>query len=332
MVWRLAIYGLNLFCLLNSRALATEWANKMFDTREHDFRVVARGAEAVFDFNLTNIYVEDVHIASVRSSCGCTSPTVVKDTLKTWDKGTIRAKFNTRSFTGKKSATITVVFDQPFPAEVQLNVSGYIRSDVVFHPGYVNFGEVAHGTTAHRSILVRYAGRNSWKIMKVETPAEHYRVQMTELQRGEGRVDYQLDVELTNGMQPGYFAELFLLKTDDDRMVKIPLNVVGRVVSRVTVSPASLALGVLKPGEKVTKQLVVRSRNPFKVLKVSSELEGFNFKVSDMSQELHLIPVTFIAPEELGDLATTIHIETDQNSGSAEKCVATVTVRDPSED
>ena len=78
-----------------------------------------------------------VHISGVRASCGCTTPSISKDTLKTWETGAIIAKFNTDSFLGKKSATLTVTIDKPFYAEVQLNVAGYIRSDIVFNPGAV---------------------------------------------------------------------------------------------------------------------------------------------------------------------------------------------------
>ena len=51
--------------------LAQQWAKDMFETTKHDFGTVARGAKAEFRFELTNRYLEDVHIAGVRSSCGC---------------------------------------------------------------------------------------------------------------------------------------------------------------------------------------------------------------------------------------------------------------------
>ena len=53
---------------------AQDWARKLFVTTEHDFGSVARGAKAEYRFIVTNNLQGDVHIASVRSSCGCTSP------------------------------------------------------------------------------------------------------------------------------------------------------------------------------------------------------------------------------------------------------------------
>jgi len=332
-VYRLPIHSFYfaplLALLLAAPAGAVEWANSMFETRVHDFGVVARGAEANFDFVLENIYVEDTHIASVRSSCGCTTPTITKQTLKTWEKGAIRAKFNTRSFTEKKSATVTVVIDRPFPAEVQLTVTGYIRSDVVFQPGRVDFGQVDHGSSARRTINVRYAGRNAWQIVGVETPGDYYQVNLVETHRGGGQVNYEMHIELTADAPPGFLTEPLLLKTNDRRMVQIPLNVTGRVMPGIAVSPSSLALGVLNPGETVRKQLVVRGKEPFKVLRIESETTGFSFETTDEVKRIHLIPVTYVAPAEPGSVAAKIVLRTEPDSGLVEGCVATAMIREP---
>src|SRR5947199_1703099 len=116
-------------------AIAKEWAQKMFAANTHDFGHVARGAKAEFAFELQNVYEEDVHIADVRTSCGCTTPTITKPTLKTWEKGSIVATLNTRSFVDQRNSTLTVVIDKPTYAEVHLNIAGYSHADVDFHPG-----------------------------------------------------------------------------------------------------------------------------------------------------------------------------------------------------
>jgi len=64
-------------------AQAQEWAEKMFTARSYNFGNIARGAKAEYAFELTNLYLEDVHIASVRVTCGCTTPRIERDTLKT---------------------------------------------------------------------------------------------------------------------------------------------------------------------------------------------------------------------------------------------------------
>ena len=102
----------------------------MFKDSSHNFGTVARGTKVEYRFQFYNPYKETIHVAAVSSSCGCTTPEIEQADVKTYDRGAIIAKFNTKSFTGNHSATITVTIDKPYYASVQLNVSGDIRGDI----------------------------------------------------------------------------------------------------------------------------------------------------------------------------------------------------------
>ncbi len=141
----------------------------MFSETSHDFGVVARGAKVEYKFIIENKYEEDAQITSVHSSCGCTSPKIDKKFLKTWEKAELTAVIDTRSFLGSKDATITVNFDLPFPAEVQIHVHTYIRSDVVVQPGVVQFGSISQGVAMKQKVSVTYEGREDWRIERVES-------------------------------------------------------------------------------------------------------------------------------------------------------------------
>jgi hypothetical protein len=131
-------------------------------------------------------------------------------------------------------------------------------------------------------------------------------------------------VRLTKDAPPGHFQDQLTIVTDD-QMRTIPLAVQGHVISPLTVSPASLFLGELKPGESVNKQLVVRGKQPFKVVGIKCHDKGFAFKTpGDAKEPLHFIPVTFTA-KKTGKVTETIEIETDL--GAVTTCVASGTVR-----
>ena len=293
--------------------LAEQWAVDMFETTDHDFGSVARGAKAEYEFVLSNIYVEDVHIANVRTSCGCTSATIKKPTLKTYEKGAIVAAINTRSFLGSKGATITVTFDKPFYAEVQLHVRTYIRSDVVLQPGSVELGEVEQGEAVDRVVTVTYAGRSDWQILDVLSDNPHLSGKIVETGRGGGQVSYELSVRLAKEAPVGYLDDHLMLVTNDHRSTRIPVPVGGRVLSGVSVSPASLFMGVVHPGQKVTKQLVVRGKKPFRILTISCPDKSFEFDTSAEkdAKTMHLIPVTFLAGADPGKITEKIQIQTD---------------------
>ena len=148
---RISILAIPLFALLgaasNGQAEEPDWAKAMFSETSHDFGVVAAGAKVEYKFVIENIYEEDAHIKSVQSSCGCTVAKIDRQSLKTWEKAELTAVVNTdtRQYYGRKDTTITINFDLPFEAEVQVHIHAYIRRDVVVLPGVVEFGSVSQG-------------------------------------------------------------------------------------------------------------------------------------------------------------------------------------------
>ncbi|MBM99050.1 MAG: hypothetical protein CMJ77_07975 [Planctomycetaceae bacterium] len=327
---RILLFALVL-CGVCSPVSAQEWARKMFNGTNHDFGTVARASQTDFVFELQNIYKEKIHIAGVRTSCGCVTPTITKPTLDTWEKGGIRAKFNTHSFLGLRTATITVTIDKPYYAEVQLSIRGIIRGDVVFDPGIVNFDSVDFGEQAKRNVDVSYAGRSDWKIVDILSANTNLVVTPVETRRNNGRVAYELQVQLKPETPAGYFNDEMILITNDRRSEQIPIRVEGLVESPITVSPAALSLGTLEPGQTVTKNIVVRSKKPFRITNVNCEDDCFEFVPTDEFKPLHLVPVKFTAANTPGKISEEIEIETDLGNGTAGKILATATVRDESE-
>ena len=307
-----------------------EWARKMFNKTSYDFGNVARGSQAEFAFQLTNSYVEDVHIASVESNCGCTSSKPSTPTLKTWDEGQILCRLNTRHYTGQKDVTVTVQIDRPYPAEVQLRLKANIRSDVMFQPGLVKFGAVDFGNVAEQTITVDYTGQKDWRIVDVRSANEHFQVELDELLRSRDRVRYELLVRLPDDAPVGYINDQLSLITADERQNAITLPVQGRVVSPLTVSPPSLLLGVLEQGEEVTKQLVVRAKKPFRIVRLECKDTCFDLPQVTGSKKLHIVPVKFVADRTPGKVVGRINIETD--NGVIASCIATATIKNKTQD
>jgi hypothetical protein len=313
-MFRKGILALPLVIFALSPCFGQQWAQKMFKVTDHDFGSVARGAKAEYRFVFENLYMEDIHIADVRTSCGCTTPTIENALVKTYEKGAILAHFNTPTFQGQRGATLTVTIDKPFYAEVQLHVSGYIRSDVVIEPDSVQVGSVDQGAATDRDVNVGYAGSDSWQILDVKSSNPHITAKAVETGRANGNVWYQLKVHVDPSAPAGYLSDHLMLVTNDSAGQQIPVLVEGRVTPSITVSPAALFMGVVQPGQKVTKQLVVKGKKPFRILGVTCADKSFQFDTSKeaSAKELHLIPVVFTAGTDMGKVVKTIKIETDQ--------------------
>jgi hypothetical protein len=305
-------------------ANAQEWARKMFDTTEHDFGTVGRGTKAEFDFVFTNKYIENVHIASAYSSCGCTSVEVVHPTLKSWEQGAIHARFNTPSFLGSRAATLTVVIDKPFPAEVLLHVRGVIRSDISFQPGSVQFGDLEQGKPAEQRVRVSYFGWSNWNIVDVKSSNPHLSVTMLPVSAGSRSYDLAVKYD---GLGPtGYLKDYLMLVSNEGSSVEMPLAVEGRVMSSLSVSPSNLFMGVLQPGQDATKSLVVRGNREFRILSITCDDTSFTFdtKKDESAKTLHVVPVRYVAGKTLGKISKTVRITTDLGSSTLELTASAV--------
>jgi hypothetical protein len=306
--------------LVSSPARATKWAEDMFATSEHDFGTIARAATAEFEFKLKNLYRDDVRIADVRASCGCTSVWVKdnKRVLKTHETGAVVAHINSDKFLGSKGATITVTLDRPYPAQAQLRVRAYIRDDVMLRPGSVQLGTVNEGTAAERSIQILCPSQSGLRPVTVRGTNPHLAARLTATGNG-WQPTYRLDVRLDERAPAGYVHEPLMLVMSD-RRTQIPVPVECRVVAGLTVSPERLLVGLVEPGDQVRRMVIVRGSAPFRITDVRSNNYAFRSAApaQDSPRATHVIPVTFLAGDRPGKVVGTIYIETDQGSEPVE--------------
>ncbi len=131
--------------------------------RAHDFGTVARAAKTEHRFEIKNPFSQPMHLRSISASCGCTTPIIETEWIKPGETGTVLARFNTGTFSGDRKASLNLSIDQPMPMTIQLNVKGYIRTDIVMNPGEINFGTVSEGESKQIEAQLEYAGKADWK-------------------------------------------------------------------------------------------------------------------------------------------------------------------------
>ncbi len=303
------------------------WAKKMFSETEHDFRTVGRGTTAEHYFEFRNLYEETVHVAAVRSSCGCTTPTVTDDTLATHETAAVVAKFNTSTFIGSKAATLTIVFDQPFYAEVQLQVRGNIRTDITFDPPEMDFGEAKSGESKTRSIKITHRGASGWRIQDVRSHCSDLAVKLSAPQIQPGIVQYDMQVRMKDSMAEGDLHEQLTLVTNDSQFPTIEMSVAGRVRPTVTISPAAVSLGTIALGQSMSKRLLVRADEPFAIREVRCADKRFSFEVPEGEKTIHFLQMKFKSGDSPSQISQEIEVVTDLPGEKTAKCIATGTVR-----
>ncbi len=301
-------------------ASAQNWAGEMFGEQKHDFGIVARGAKAEYRFKFENKYKEPVHVHSVTTSCKCTTPSVTKDLVNSRESSEIVCKFNTESFTGQRSADVTVRFDKPYWAEVKLRVTGIIRGDIFVDPGIIEFGQVEQAATSSKSIRISHQGNTNWRIADVKSTCPFVKVQLKELFRGQGVVNYEMIAELTDKAEPGYLQNELILYVTQPRGanrtasdVRVPITFTANVTAALEVSPSVVKLGPLKPDESATTKLVIKSKVPFTITDVICDDGNFSAKTNETAGgRLHLLELSYEAKDVVeGEIKNSIKILTD---------------------
>ncbi len=325
----LLTFAFSLLAIAVQEASAENWADRMFPVREHDFRTVGRGTKCEYLFELENTYEEDIHIDSVRTSCGCTTPSVTKSTLKSREKGAIVAKFNTNTFIGQKAATITVVFDQPFYAETQLKISGFIRTDITFDPPEVAFGEIPPGEAGEREVVITHRGNKDWQITDVRSHCTDLLVRLNPPERTPGMVKYRMIVRTKDSMPEGDIRERLTLVSNDRDFPTTEMSISGRIRPMLSVSPTSVSLGTATAGDVVQKRLVVRGEEPFEITDVVCADDRFEFDIAGGSKKLHFVTMRFNADQADSKVGQEIRIETDLPGDKATTCIVTGSIGAP---
>ncbi|MDR0871533.1 MAG: DUF1573 domain-containing protein [Planctomycetaceae bacterium] len=302
------IINVLIFCFLSGPAFGGSWGDGLFTVNKHDFGTVALGSEAVYAFGIENVYVQDIRILGVYSSCGCTIPSRTKEILKSGEKGAVLAKLNTNGqYLGQRGATLTVdvettVNTQLLRETVQLTVSGYIRSDVVLTPGSVQFGSVPQGQTALGNVELHYTGRNDWTLTKIDRHNPFIYARADEVKRSYGDVVYQITVKLKEDAPVGYIKDILRFATNEvkpgtNEPAEIELPVQGVVAASLRIVPPLFMTGVLAQGDSVAKNIVIRNSSPFKISAVDSPDKRFKFTFSKQESPIQILSVLFTAKD-----------------------------------
>jgi hypothetical protein len=296
------------------------------EDRFFDFKTVAKSVHAEHRFVLKNPFTEPVHIASVTSSCSCTSPYILdgKDEIQTYEETAIIARFRTDLYEGLKSATLTVFIDRPYRAEFQLNVRGEIRSDISIEPNLIKLDNIKEGEEVTRTLNVVYSGSNSaWKIIDFKSDNEHLNGKILEFQPTFGKITAKIQVSLDNKMPRGHFMNrLFLITNDHESRREIPVIIQGTVGTVINVTPKTVFLGYLKSGEESSvKSVIIRGTQPFRIKKLlcdNPKVEiNYTIQEDNPPKIIYKIPIRYTNPSEGegaptdGKMRAEIKVETD---------------------
>ncbi|WP_144059272.1 DUF1573 domain-containing protein [Rhodopirellula sp. SWK7] len=312
--------------VLTTTVAHADWSDAVFPVKSHSFGTVAVASKTEFKFPIRNTTGRDMHIREVRASCGCTTPILSSNYIPAGGEGYLLARFNTPTFRGKKGATLTVVIDQPFYSEVQLKVDGYIRSDMVFHPGSVEFGTINQGEAKTGGTKIYYAGRSDWQVVDIRANQSWLIPQFKQIERGPGKATYELTIAVREDAPAGTFQDEVIVQTNDRSMPRVPLRVSGNVVTSLNISPKSIAFGTVKPDQELVQRLVITGREPFAIASIKCPGWNVEFDNNGAEKKIHVLSIKMTPDSARGAQRSALTIETAGEKSITAKAILTADV------
>lgn len=313
MASRLGSLAVILVCAFAAEARAASWADAFFPSHEQDFGKVQRGAILNHQFIVNNTLGAEVRIKGLRVSCGCTKATISSNRLGPGESATIDAVMDTSGFQGSKSVTIFVQFDRPRRVEVPLRVSCISQGTDNKGTSEVDFGIVPSGKAMAKRMNVDYVGTVDWQVTGLDYGNPSFRAEIQEVARDKesGKVRYELTITLGADAPPGTLEDQIRIHTNDPKEPEIVVIAKAKVESDITVSPESLHLTGLIPGQQVTKNVIVKAASPFRVTRVDNTFGMFEIRCAPTPKTTQLVMITLTVPNDLNLIPDHLDLVTD---------------------
>jgi hypothetical protein len=306
-------YGLVVAAVLGTAApaLSATWADALFEEFSKDFGSVPRGPMLTHSFRVVNNTRGDVNINDLRVSCGCVSAVVLKGHLEPGESTYIVARMDTTRFTGLRSVTIYVRFNQPAFEEVRLWVQANGRNDFSITPDTLAFGQLKRGGTPTASVLLSFYGNTDVQVSEVKCESNYIQPHFQEVRRSETEVTYQVTARLRGDAPVGKWYTDVWVKTNNvgTAPIRVPLTV--EVESALSVNPETVTFGPVKTQTESDRRVIVRGVKPFKIAKVEGTNDSLLVHVdSPQAKPVHVLTIKLKAGEP-GELNRTLSVLTD---------------------
>jgi hypothetical protein len=291
------------------------WAAALVSQTEHNWGTVERGAQLSHQFTITNPTGKDVRIKNVSPSCHCVSPMVTDYTIPPGGTSIIDARMNTSGFLGSKTVTITVTFDRPRRGELQLRVSTVSSGGANVASSEVDFGVATLGQKVEKKLILDFTGAVDRKIESVQFNKDKLTADFKELERTGDRVRYELTLVLPETLAPGQLEEKVLIRTNDPKTSETTVIAKARIEGQITMVPDTFKLNQLSPGDKLTRNVIIKGAAPFRIVQVNNTLGMFAVQSGGADKTVQMVSVTFTAPADPGAIPDHLEFLTNMTDG-----------------
>ncbi|MGH7965064.1 MAG: DUF1573 domain-containing protein, partial [Candidatus Binatia bacterium] len=257
----------------------------VFPEPVYDFGTVEQGEQITHLFRFINQGEQDLRIADVKTSCGCTAAIISANVIPPGQEGTISATFETARFIGEKVKNVTVYSNDPLQSVTTLTLQGEITVEIAPEPAQLYLGRPHRSEEVTQTVEVLYDAGKPISITKVENTHPAVRVQTEDLEKG-NKKGKKLTVTLKKGAAIGRLNDQITVTTTSQKIPTLTIPVFGSIEGDVLVQPPQVSFGTIRQGESRAREVRIKSRaaSPVRVLRVESSAANVVPEVTEVKQ------------------------------------------------
>jgi Protein of unknown function (DUF1573) len=288
-----------------------------FGTDKVDFGTVMQGDVLQHTFHMKSAGTEDLIIRQAKPTCGCT----VADVMVEQDDGTLgvykmgapiptgrrielTATLHTKNKQGAASSRINVFSNDP-RGQRQLGLAAQVEPFFQVNPSNISFQQMSTRDTDTQRTTIRTTRGERVKLTMKDMPKPQGLAVVLEPSDAdqEGKATtWTLTVTAGPGLNEGNLAYSVPLLSDkpipgaeeqpDGQIAtyEVTVTVMGRVTGMISVNPSLISLGLVRPGQVVSRTVRVTSHDPsFEIGEPKVHFEDRQGETWDLAQHFSTV-------------------------------------------
>jgi hypothetical protein len=203
---------------------ALDAAPKLVITPEtYDFGEAPSGESIQATFTLRNGGDESLHIAYVRTSCGCTTTALEKRDLAPGEKTPLVATLSLKNRSGPQNKILTVGSNDPDHPDIRGIVQGTAIRYITISPSIIYLFSAIQGQTITRTVEILSENNTPFKILSIEASHPDLAVGVEPLSASV----YRISLTLPSTWPVGRIDESLRIHTDRPQAPLLTCGIVG---------------------------------------------------------------------------------------------------------
>ncbi len=307
------------------------------DPLSFDFGDMKQQQTKTVNVTVTNEGAGLLRILDVKADCGCTVPTLAKDSLAPGETTQIEIQFDSKKFHGKVIKTVNITSNDPQNTQVDILIQANVHTSLVIDPvnQRVGFSPSLQGEVLSRNVTFTAIDSPDLQISAAKTRKGLFEVKAVNNHEGDPQRSI-LEVIVPADMEPGRHRDHVRVTTNIEEFPTVDIEMQAWIRQTLAVSPEQVSFRFKKNFQQTVRVSPFEKGLEFKVTGAEIDLPEIGVEVLETIPNhetkvlLTGVPISSDDPRAIknkGQIKGTLTIFTDQAETPVIKVPVTYMVR-----